>query len=102
MRSARVADRAAEWLTKRAAEGHAGAASLLLETPGVDEGALAAARSAAGPALRRVAELRASLEDGMITVGEFDAALADIARLARALGAQGASLREAVEGIGGA
>jgi hypothetical protein len=73
---------------------------LLLETPGVDDDARAAARSAAGPALRRVGEVSARYGDGEITHGEFEAALADIVRLARALGIEGASLREALEGLG--
>jgi hypothetical protein len=99
IRSAGVANRVMAWLTERAAKGHLGAAALLLETPGVDEAALRAARSAAAPALRRVGELRARYEDGEITQGEFDGALADIVRLADALGADGASLLEALQSL---
>ncbi|MDC0672418.1 hypothetical protein [Nannocystis radixulma] len=96
LRSAGAGDRALGWLTERARSGAPAAAALVLDTPGADDTAIAAARSAAEPALRRVAEIRGNFDEGLIALSERDAALAELAELARALGPDGAPLREAL------
>jgi hypothetical protein len=96
LQSAGFGDRALGWLAERARGGDLAAAALVLGTPGADATALAAARSAAAPALRRLAEIRAWYDDGLVTTAEHDAALAEIAEFARALGPDGAPLREAL------
>lgn len=96
LRSAAIADRALGWLTERARSGDLAAATLVLDTPGADEAAMAAARSTVAPAVRRVEEIRANYEEGLITTAERDEQLAEVAALARALGSDGAPLREAL------
>ncbi|MCY1070214.1 hypothetical protein OV090_36055 [Nannocystis sp. RBIL2] len=96
LRSASASDRALGWLAERARSGDLGAATLILDTPGADETALAAARSAAASALHDLAKIRTHYDDGLITTSEFDARLAEIAALARALGPDGMPLREAL------
>lgn len=96
LRSAGAGERALDWLAARARSGDPGAATLILDTTGADEAALSAARSAAAPALRRIGETRSNYDEGLITTAERDAVLAEIAALARALGPDGASLREAL------
>jgi len=98
LRSAGVGDRALGWLADRARAGDLAAAALVLDTPGADETALNAARSATGPALRRLAEIRLSYDEGVVTPDERDEVLAEIAELARALGPDGAPLQEALGG----
>src|SRR5690606_23475905 len=72
------------------------AAALVLGTPGADDAALTAARSATAPALRRLAGIRSQYDDGAVTTAEHDAVLAEIAEFAHALGPDGAPLREAL------
>lgn len=98
LRSAGVGDRALGWLADRARAGDLAAAALVLDTPGADETALNAARSATGPALRRLAEIRLLYDEGVVTPDERDEVLAEIAELARALGPDGAPLQEALGG----
>lgn len=98
LRSAGVGDRALGWLADRARAGDLAAAALVLDTPGADETALNAARSATGPALRRLAEIRLLYDEGVVTPDERDEVLAEIAELARALGPNGAPLQEALGG----
>ncbi|WAS91611.1 hypothetical protein [Nannocystis punicea] len=96
LRSAGAGDRALDWLAARARSGDPAAAALVLDTPGADDTALAAARSAAEPALRYIPKIRDQWAEGLISTAELDRALADIAELARALGPDGAPLREAL------
>jgi hypothetical protein len=99
LRSAGASDRALGWLADRARSGDLGAATLILDTPGADETALVAARSAAAQALRRLARIRSQYDDGLVTSAEYDAALAEVAGLAHALGPDGAPLRDALGAI---
>lgn len=96
LRCARAGDRALGWLAERARSGDLAAAALLLETPGAGDAALAAARSAAAPALRYIAESRGYYEEGMISSAEHDERRAEVRALARALGPDGAPLLEAL------
>ena len=98
LRSARVGDRALGWLADRSRSGDLAAAALALDTPGADDTALTAARSTTASALHRLAEIRFSYEEGIVTRDERDAVLAEIAELARALGPDGAPLHEALGG----
>jgi hypothetical protein len=59
---------------------------------------LTAARSTTASALHRLAEVRFSYDEGIVTADERDAVLAEIAELARALGPDGAPLQEALGG----
>lgn len=96
LRTAGVADRALDWLAARARDGVLTAATLLLDTPSAGPAALAAARSAAAPALERLAEVRYHYNEGISTAAEFDDAIAEITALAHALGPDGAPLRDAL------
>lgn len=96
LRSAGASECARGWLADRARSGDLAAAALILDTPGADDTALAAARSAEAPALRRLAEIRTQYEEGIITTAEHDGVLAEIVEFARALGPDGAPLREAL------
>ncbi len=96
LRSAGVAERALGWLTERAESGDLAAATLVLDTPAADARARAAARSTAAPALHRLALLRDQFDEGMLTTAERDAVLDELAALARALGPDGAALRDAL------
>ena len=98
LRSAGVGDRALGWLADRARAGDLAAAALVLDTPGADDTALTAARSTTASALHRLAEVRFSYDEGIVTADERDAVLAEIAELARALGPDGAPLQEALCG----
>ena len=96
LRSAGVGHRALGWLVERARSGDLAAAALVLDTPGADDTALATARSATAPALRRLAEIQARYDEALVTTAERDAVLAEIAEFARALGPDGAPLRDAL------
>ncbi|APR84552.1 Hypothetical protein A7982_09901 [Minicystis rosea] len=101
LRAAGAAEHALPWLVAQAGDGDLSAAALLLDTPAADDAARTVAQSVEPAAQQRLTQVREQFYEGLVSLSEHDAAIAEIADLARALGPRGASLREAIHATEG-